>query len=114
MCHDVVLPESAMKRSALVLTLGVAVIVAAFASSASARPATVSDDDVRSRIIQDSIASYSGSCPCPYNTMRNGRRCGGRSASSRPGGRAPLCYAEDVTTDMVARYRKAHGLSAPK
>jgi hypothetical protein len=24
--------------------------------------------------------------------MRNGRACGGRSAYSRPGGAAPLCY----------------------
>nr|WP_312795593.1 SOS response-associated peptidase family protein [Tianweitania sp.] len=24
--------------------------------------------------------------------MRNGRRCGGRSAYNRPGGRSPVCY----------------------
>jgi hypothetical protein len=31
------------------------------------------------------------------DTMRNGRACGGRSAHSRPGGAAPLCYPIDVT-----------------
>lgn len=35
---------------------------------------------------------YVGTCDCPYDLMRNGRRCGGRSAYSRPGGRSPQCY----------------------
>lgn len=33
-----------------------------------------------------------GRCDCPYDLMRNGRLCGGRSAYSRPGGRSPICY----------------------
>lgn len=37
---------------------------------------------------------------------RNGSRCGARSAYSRPGGRAPLCYPSDVTDAMVEKYRK--------
>lgn len=36
-----------------------------------------------------------GICDCPYDRMRNGRLCGGRSAYSRPGGRSPKCYAGD-------------------
>lgn len=35
---------------------------------------------------------YVGRCDCPYDLMRNGRRCGGNSAYSRPGGRNPVCY----------------------
>ncbi|MGV1910363.1 SH3 domain-containing protein [Agrobacterium vitis] len=35
---------------------------------------------------------YVGTCDCPYDLMRNGRACGGRSAYSRPGGRSPQCY----------------------
>lgn len=35
---------------------------------------------------------YVGRCDCPYDMMRNGRRCGGNSAYSRPGGRNPVCY----------------------
>ncbi|MBS7543199.1 SH3 domain-containing protein [Ancylobacter oerskovii] len=35
---------------------------------------------------------YVGTCDCPYDVMRNGRSCGGRSAYSRPGGRKPKCY----------------------
>lgn len=37
-------------------------------------------------------APYTGSCDCPYHTDRAGRRCGARSAYSRPGGRSPRCY----------------------
>lgn len=33
-----------------------------------------------------------GTCDCPYDLMRNGRRCGNRSAYSKPGGRNPQCY----------------------
>ncbi|MCB1383247.1 MAG: SH3 domain-containing protein [Notoacmeibacter sp.] len=35
---------------------------------------------------------YVGRCDCPYDRMRNGRRCGGNSAYSKPGGRNPICY----------------------
>ena len=69
---------------------------------------SLSDDEVRELIIQESIASYSGSCPCPYNRASNGSRCGGRSAYSRPGGARPKCYKEDVSEADVARYRARH------
>ncbi|WP_086005989.1 SH3 domain-containing protein [Nitratireductor pacificus] len=36
--------------------------------------------------------TYGQGCDCPYDRMRNGRRCGGNSAWSRPGGRSPKCY----------------------
>ncbi|HYJ29379.1 MAG TPA: hypothetical protein VEW25_03460 [Allosphingosinicella sp.] len=63
------------------------------------------DAQLRQRIIRESIASYPGSCPCPYNTDRAGRRCGARSAYSRPGGYAPICYPADVTPAMVRAAR---------
>ena len=56
-------------------------------------------------LMSQSKSSYSGSCPCPYNTDRGGRRCGGRSAYSRPGGASPLCYPGDVTNSMINRFR---------
>ena len=74
-----------------------------------AKVATVSrgpsDDQLRQRIIARSIANYSGSCPCPYNRDRAGRRCGKRSAYSRPGGASPVCYPSDVSSAMLARAR---------
>ncbi|HEX8526161.1 hypothetical protein [Allosphingosinicella sp.] len=65
-----------------------------------------SDAQIKQRLIRQSIANYSGSCPCPYNVDRAGRRCGARSAYSRPGGAAPLCYASDVS---AAQLRAARG-----
>lgn len=60
---------------------------------------------IKRQIIRASIDSYPGNCACPYNTARNGSRCGGRSAYNRAGGYAPLCYAGDVTAQDVAAWR---------
>jgi hypothetical protein len=69
--------------------------------------AAQSDTQIRQRIVRQSIAAYSGQCPCPYSVMRNGRGCGARSAYSRPGGRAPLCYPSDVSRAEVDDWRRA-------
>lgn len=65
-----------------------------------------SDQQIKQKIIRESLAGYRGNCPCPYNTDRAGRSCGKRSAYSRPGGKQPLCYETDVTKEMVEQYRK--------
>lgn len=70
--------------------------------------AAASDAQIKRAIIQESLASYPGPCPCPYNIMRNGRACGRRSAYSRPGGYSPVCYESDVTPEMIRRYRATH------
>ena len=64
----------------------------------------MTDAQVRQAIIEESISSYPGNCPCPYNYASNGSRCGGRSAYSRPGGYSPLCYPSDVSQAMVDAY----------
>lgn len=61
--------------------------------------------DVIDAIIETSISAYPGACPCPYNTMRNGRSCGRNSAWSKPGGASPICYPSDVSDQMIARFR---------
>ena len=63
------------------------------------------DDEIKQKLIRESIARYSGSCPCPYSTARAGRRCGERSAYSRTGGSEPLCYESDVSQEMVDEER---------
>lgn len=70
-----------------------------------ATAAELSDEQVRRALIQQSIAAYAGNCPCPYNVDRAGRQCGRRSAYSKQGGYAPLCYPDDVTQEMIASYR---------
>ena len=81
--------------------------VAMFASGAEAK-SRLSDSEIRQRIISESIASYPGRCPCPYNGTRNGSSCGGRSAWSRAGGYSPICYANEISKAQVDRWRAAH------
>ena len=89
---------------------GILVAVALGVSFGQTQPTKTSktDDEIKQAIINQSIASYRGSCPCPYNTDRAGHKCGARSAYSRPGGASPVCYATDVTQKMVDDYRKQH------
>ncbi|MCD5978965.1 hypothetical protein [Pseudomonas quasicaspiana] len=84
----------------------VAMLALLGAFSVSAKDSKIPDSAIVQLLIDDSIASYSGNCPCPYNAMRNGRSCGKRSAYSKPGGYAPLCYKEDVTKAMIQEYRE--------
>ena len=91
-----------MSFTVLLLVLGTAL---GDVSAQTKKPAKT-DAQIKQEIISQSIASYAGSCPCPYNTDRAGRRCGARSAYSRPGGASPLCYPADVTQKMVDDYRK--------
>src|SRR5580704_5652389 len=60
-------------------------------------------------IVQASRDQYHATgrpCACPDDAARNGSACGGRSAYSRPGGAAPLCYPSDVTAAMTESYRQ--------
>ena len=88
----------------------VAFLAVCVSSTHSTAKANLSDTDIRQRMIEESIRSYHGSCPCPYNAARNGSKCGGRSAYSRPGGASPLCYPSDISDEMVRRYRQQKGL----
>jgi len=101
-----------MKRVLLVLLLLAAAPTATFVQakggSAPAPSGHLTDAQIKKLLIAESIANYDGNCPCPYNTASNGSSCGRRSAYSRPGGYAPLCYPRDVTDDMVKEYRDAH------
>jgi hypothetical protein len=78
------------------------------AKDSKAKKKPLSDAQIKQFLIDESIAAYSGNCPCPYNTARNGSRCGRRSAYSREGGEAPLCYPKDVSAEMVKQYRDQH------
>jgi hypothetical protein len=88
-----------------------AVLLAAYAAEGKPATPAASDADVRQSIIEQSIADYKATghpCACPYDVARNGSSCGRRSAYSRPGGTAPLCYPNDVTAGMVQDWRAQH------
>lgn len=77
-------------------------------SNAKQTAAVLTAAAIAALVIAESRRSYhSGGrpCACPDDRMRNGRACGGRSAYSRPGGAAPLCYPADVTEVMIKAYR---------
>lgn len=78
-------------RSFTAIIIGICAL-AATASVTEAR-SSLSDAQIRQQIIAASIASYPGSCACPYNSARNGSSCGRRSAWSRAGGAAPIVLA---------------------
>jgi hypothetical protein len=69
------------------------------------RGSQLTDLAIAALIVKASRASYSGNCACPDNTDRAGRRCGARSAYSRPGGSSPMCYERDVPVGMIAEWR---------
>ena len=71
---------------------------------------TSQDQQIIQNIISESISNYSGNCPCPYNRASNGSSCGRRSAYSKIGGYAPVCYAQDVTPAMISTYKHKHGI----
>jgi hypothetical protein len=70
--------------------------------------AEMTDEQVRERIVRESVGSYAGSCACPDNTDAAGRRCGARSAYSKPGGARPICYTHEVSDDKVREFRSRH------
>jgi hypothetical protein len=90
------------RKYILRIALAMLTVAAALGQSRSAK----SNTQIIQALIDESIANYKGSCPCPYNTDRAGRSCGARSAYSRPGGASPICYAKDVTPKMIEDYRK--------
>ena len=70
-----------------------AFIFVAFSLTAFAQ-GTLSDRQIADIIVRDSRAAYHATghpCACPDDLARNGSRCGGRSAYSRPGGAEPMC-----------------------
>lgn len=94
------LPRFGEYMKKLILLAGLCV-----AFGAEAKQSSQSVEAIKQKIIQQSIENYPGNCPCPYNTARNGSRCGKRSAYNRAGGYAPLCYPEDVSDRMVKEYK---------
>lgn len=95
-----------MKKKGLLITF---VALTLLAPSALAKSNRLSDSEVKKAIIAESIAGWSGNCACPFNRARNGSACGKRSAWSRAGGYAPVCYENEVTAEMIRDWRARKG-----
>jgi hypothetical protein len=71
----------------------------------------LTDQQIAGLIIRESRQAYYATghpCACPEDLARNGSRCGGRSAYSRPGGAELKCYPQDVTKADIDAYRTQH------
>lgn len=71
----------------------------------------LSTAEIKRTMIDQSIRSYSGNCPCPFNRAKNGSKCGKRSAWSRPGGASPICYESDISNQMLENFIRRNGIS---
>jgi hypothetical protein len=86
----------------LLLLFALGVATAAFAEG------PLSDQQIATIIVKASRDAYYRTghpCACPDDLARNGSRCGGRSAYSRPGGAEPYCYVTDVPPTEIRTYR---------
>lgn len=97
-----------MKRFILLVVVALCITTTPVLFSEKAIAASLTDAQIKRTLIAQSIASYPGNCPCPYNFARNGSRCGLRSAYSRPGGFSPICFEGDVSAAMIEQYRQVH------
>ncbi|TPE14937.1 hypothetical protein OJ965_00830 (plasmid) [Pantoea anthophila] len=89
--------------------ISLAIVMSMFwAGLSEAKASKKTDDQIRQLIIEDSISAYPGVCACPFNSARNGSSCGRRSAWSKQGGYAPICYKKEVTKEMVDEWRSSH------
>jgi hypothetical protein len=80
-----------VRLTVLVLALGIA--------TAQTKKAAKTDAEIKQEIIKQSIASYRGSCPCPYNVDRANVRTPQCVQSARWSFANLLrerCHAEDV------------------
>lgn len=96
-----------MNTSSVAVSIAMAISLL-FVGAAEAKSTKQTDDQIRQLIIEDSIAAYPGVCACPFNSARNGSSCGRRSAWSKQGGYAPICYKKEVSREMVDEWRKNH------
>ncbi|AUU05018.1 MULTISPECIES: hypothetical protein [Raoultella] len=89
-----------------VTTVVLAAVFVFVSEMAIAKSNQLTDDQVKQRIIDDSIASYPGTCACPFNTARNGSSCGRRSAWSKAGGASPICYKKEISKAMIKEWHQ--------
>ena len=67
------------------------------------------DEDIRRLIVEDSLARFSGYCPCPYSYDR-GEQCAEKSVYSRRIDPYLYCYPADVHWRDVQAYRERMGI----
>src|SRR5260370_36315301 len=93
-----------MKKAVCIFVSLITLVSSALAES------PLTDQQIATFIVKASRDAYYRTghpCACPEDSARNGSRCGGRSAYSRPGGAEPDCYVTDVPKAEIDTYRAA-------
>jgi hypothetical protein len=91
-------------------TLAVVAVLSLCLATPALAQLPLTDQQIATFIVKPSRDAYYRTghpCACPDDLARNGSRCGGRSAYSRPGGAEPYCYVTDVPKDKIEAYRAA-------
>jgi hypothetical protein len=86
--------------SARNLMIATGLVVSFFAAPVS-RAQDVADEQIKKQIVEECLAVYlrSRPCPCPFS-----RGCW-VSAWLVPGGAKPFCYNDDISRELVVQYR---------
>jgi hypothetical protein len=71
--------------------LVLAMLVVAFYGSTASFKVQSSKADAALPVATEELLIFAGNCDCPDDTDAAGRRCGKRSAWSKPGGAQPIC-----------------------
>ena len=69
-------------------------------------PDPMTQDDLRDLLLDNSVASYPGYCPCPYSRNVDGFECGVEAAYYKPGGFRIKCYPQNLKGQDYIFYRK--------
>lgn len=64
-------------------------------------PEQLTNDEIRTLMIQMSITKYPGKCACPYSPDAIGGICGTESAYYQPGGFRIKCFFRDISSEEV-------------
>ena len=85
------------------------IVISLFLLSASTLTFGYSEKEIfraKEELIMLSIQNYSGNCPCPYSSTRNGEACGRKSLYVKPDGRSPACFVQDISNAEAIHYLK--------
>lgn len=77
----------------------------------------MTDNEVKTMIIQGSVSAFQGDCPCPYSmhtigdeNARQNVQCGQDSAYFKNRANKPKCYPEDITPSDLNLYRAQYNI----